>query len=50
MTPLPATFNFAQHLIERNAGRAAKTAYIDDTGTLSYGELADRVRRFAAAM
>jgi benzoate-CoA ligase len=46
----PAAFNFAQHLIERNAGRAAKTAFIDDHGSLSYGELAERVRRFAAAL
>ncbi len=43
-------FNFAQHLIERNGARAAKTAYIDDAGTLSYGDLADRIRRFAAAL
>ncbi len=43
-------FNFAQHLIECNEGRAAKTAYIDDQGRLSYGELADRVRRMAAAL
>ncbi|HEV8691780.1 MAG TPA: benzoate-CoA ligase family protein [Ideonella sp.] len=43
-------FNFAQHLIERNTGRAAKAAYVDDAGTLSYGELAERIRRMAAAL
>jgi benzoate-CoA ligase len=43
-------FNFAQHLIARNAARGAKPAYIDDAGTLSYGELAERVRRMAAAL
>ena len=43
-------FNFAQHLIARNTGRAAKTAFIDDHGSLSYGELADRIRRMAAAL
>jgi len=43
-------FNFAQHLIERNAGRSGKTAYIDDQGALSYGELADRIRRMAAGL
>jgi len=43
-------FNFAQHLIERNAGRGARTAYIDDAGTLSYGQLAERLRRLAAAL
>ena len=45
-----APFNFAQHLIECNEGRAAKTAYIDDHGSLTYGQLADRVRRVAAAL
>ena len=35
-------FNFAQHLIERNAQRPAKTAFIDDHGQLSYGDLADQ--------
>ena len=42
--PLGPSFNFAQHLIALNTGRALKTAYTDDHGTLSYGELADRVR------
>ncbi|MEO6292421.1 MAG: benzoate-CoA ligase family protein [Burkholderiaceae bacterium] len=45
-----ATFNFAQHLIERNTSRPAKVAYIDDQGSLSYGDLADRIRRLAAAL
>ena len=49
-TPPPERFNFAAHLIERNAMRADKVAYIDDQGTMTYGELADRVRRFAAAL
>ena len=47
---LPPTFNFAQHLFETNAGRGAKTAYIDDHGRLSYAELAERSRRLAAAL
>jgi len=46
----PARFNFARHLIERNAHRAAKTALIDDQGRVSYGELADQVARFGAAL
>lgn len=46
----PPTFNFAQHLIERNAGRGDKTAYIDDQGSITYSELADRVRRMATAL
>ena len=47
---LPQRFNFARHILETNAGRAAKTAYIDDNGSLSYGELEQRVRRFAAGL
>ncbi|MPV66834.1 benzoate-CoA ligase family protein [Burkholderia sp. BE17] len=43
-------FNFAQHLIECNAQHPHKTAYIDDQGQLTYGELADRIRRLAAAL
>lgn len=48
--PPSEQFNFAQHLIERNAKRATKTAYIDGTGVLSYGDLTDRIQRFAAAL
>src|SRR3974390_2129563 len=49
---IPPEFNAAQDLIGRNlrAGRAGKLAYIDDAGRYTYGELADRVDRFAAAM
>ena len=46
----PARFNFAAHLLERNAGRAAKVAYLDDAGRLTYGQLEERVRRFAAGL
>ncbi len=48
--PLPERFNFAQYLFDTNAGRGAKTAYTDDGGRLSYAELAERARRFAAAL
>ncbi len=49
--PAPGTvFNFAQHLIERNAHRPAKVAYIDDAGSLSYGALAERIRRTATGL
>ncbi|MBV5297300.1 MAG: AMP-binding protein, partial [Rhodoferax sp.] len=47
---LGAHFNFAQHLITRNSGRAAKAAFIDDQGALSFGELEQRIRRMAAAL
>ena len=52
LTPadLPAAFNFAEHIIRINQGRGNKPAFIDDTGSLSYGELADQVRRCAAAL
>ncbi len=46
----PETFNFAQHLLALNAGRAAKAAFVDDTGTLAYGQLDERVRRVAAGL
>jgi benzoate-CoA ligase len=48
--PPPHEFNFAQHLIEVNAGRTAKLAFVDDAGALTYGQLADRVRRVAAGL
>src|SRR4030095_10819756 len=47
---LPERFNFAQHVLAQNAGRAAKVAYEDDAGRLTYGQLAERVRRLAAAL
>ena len=46
----PERLNYAQHLLSANAGRAGKTAFIDDAGTLTYGELDDRVRRMAAGL
>jgi benzoate-CoA ligase len=48
--PPPERFNFAAHLLALNPTRAARAAFIDDAGTLSYGQLDQRVRRFAAAL
>ncbi|NIE67723.1 benzoate-CoA ligase family protein [Burkholderia sp. Ax-1719] len=48
--PPPEQFNFAAHLFALNAERSAWPAYIDDDGTLSYGELELRARRFSAAL
>jgi benzoate-CoA ligase len=48
--PPPEAFNFAAHLLAANAGRARKAAYVDDLGTLAYGEFAERVRRLAAGL
>ena len=48
--PPPERFNFAQHLLALNEGRAARAAFVDDRGALAYGELAERVRRLAAGL
>jgi len=50
LRPPPDRFNFAQHLLEASEARAGKVAYIDDAGRLTYGELAERLRRFAAGL
>jgi benzoate-CoA ligase len=50
VTPPPEIFNFAQHLLALNGGRAARAAFFDDRGTLTYGDLEDRVRRLAAGL
>ncbi|MDZ4146083.1 MAG: benzoate-CoA ligase family protein [Burkholderiales bacterium] len=50
VTAPPEVFNFAQHLLQANEGRAAKVAFIDDAGSVSYGALADRVKRLAAGL
>ena len=46
----PAIFNFAAYLFQLNESRAGKTAYIDDTGTTTYGELGRRPAAFASAL
>jgi benzoate-CoA ligase len=46
----PERFNFAQHLLAVNAARAAKAAFVDDLGSVSYGQLDERVRRLAAGL
>ncbi|MDO8456558.1 MAG: AMP-binding protein, partial [Burkholderiaceae bacterium] len=43
-------FNFAQHLLACNTQRAAKVAFVDDQGVLTYGQLDERVRRVAAGL
>jgi len=48
--PPPPLFNFARYLFELNEARANKPAYIDDTHTLTYGELEQRARRCASAL
>ena len=48
----PQYYNFAADVLRLNldAGRANKPAYIDAQGTCTYGQLADRVSRFGAAL
>ena len=45
-------YNAAHDLVGRNldAGRGSKVAYIDDAGSCTYGELAERVNRAANAL
>jgi benzoate-CoA ligase len=50
VTPPPERFNFAQHLLDCNRERPHKTAFIDDAGTLGYGQLDERVRRVASGL
>ena len=46
----PEAFNFARHLLEQNASRGAKVAYLDDGGSMSYEELERRIRKFGDAL
>jgi benzoate-CoA ligase len=49
---IPREYNFAADILERNlkAGRAGKPVFIDPRGSWTYGQLADRVARFASAL
>src|SRR3954468_10181765 len=47
MLELPRDYNAAVDFVGRNAGRGAKLAYIDDGGSCTYAELAERVERAA---
>ena len=49
---IPRSYNAAHDLLNRNlaAGRAGKTAYIDDFGSCTYGELTERAARWANAL
>jgi len=46
----PERFNFAAHLLALQAAWPQRTALIDDQSTLTYGELAERIRRCAAGL
>ena len=49
---IPREYNFAADILDRNlkAGRADKPVFIDPRGSWTYGQLADRVARFAGAL
>ena len=49
-TRAPEALNVARHLLDANAGRAGRTAYVDDREVLTFGALDERARRFAAAL
>ncbi len=49
-TAPPERFNFASHLLVRNAARDSRAAYIDDAGVLTYGDLALCIRRCASGL
>lgn len=49
-TAPPERFNFARHILAINSERSSKLAFVDDARSLSYGELEQRVRRFAAGL
>src|SRR5947207_1267276 len=52
MTDVPREYNAAVDLVGRNlaAGRGGKIAYIDDAGSCTYAQLAERVDRAASAL
>jgi benzoate-CoA ligase len=50
IAPPGERFNIAAHLLAANAARPDKLAFIDDRGTIGYGELADRVQRLASGL
>ncbi len=47
---LPERYNFATSVLDANRARGAKTAYVDDRRTMTYGELDDAARRFATLL
>jgi benzoate-CoA ligase len=49
-SPPPRGFNAAAHLLELNADRGGKVAYLDDAGALTFAELDARVRGVAGAL
>jgi len=51
-TDVPRSYNFASDILARNlnAGRGNRPVFVDARGSWTYGQLADRVARFAAVL
>ena len=45
-----SSFNFTQYLLEANTSRPDKLAFVDDLGSLAYGELFTRARKMASGL
>ena len=50
MITLPQKFNFPKHIFEINKDRSSKFAYIDDTRSITYGQLESRSRGLAKSL
>ncbi|QAA92583.1 benzoate-CoA ligase family protein [Pollutimonas thiosulfatoxidans] len=50
MPTCPVELNYAAQLVESNAARPDKPAFIDDHRSLTYAELASRIARFAGLL
>lgn len=48
--PPPTQFNFAAHVLGLNVESAARAAFVDELGTLSYGQLDVQARAMAAGL
>ena len=48
--PPSERFNFAEHLLSLNRAHPQRAAFVDDAGTLSYGDLARRIGQMSAAL
>ena len=47
---LGSTFNFAKHIISINEARPNKIAYIDNTGSMTYAEFANKIAQFGTSL
>ena len=50
VAPPASSFNFTQYLIDANASRPDKLAFVDDLGSLTYAEVFTRARKLASGL